>query len=67
VESFDGDRNAALKSLLLRHTFDERELDQIEADNHDYLLQMRTRSELAFGEGRSVTLEQVKRDMGLRT
>lgn len=55
VESFDGDRNAALKSLLLRHTFDERELDQIEADNHDNLCQMRTRSELAFAEGRSVT------------
>jgi len=27
-----------LQSLLLRHTFDKRELDQIEADNPDYLL-----------------------------
>ena len=65
VESFEGDRNAALKSLLLRHTFDESELDQIEADNHDYLLEMRTRSEVGFAEGRFVTFEQVKRDMGL--
>ena len=64
VEAFKGDRNAALKSLLLRHSFDERELDQIEAENHDYLLEMRTRSEAGFAEGRFVTLEQVKRDMG---
>ncbi|MCX6608605.1 MAG: hypothetical protein NTV52_34140 [Acidobacteria bacterium] len=65
IESFEGDRNAAFKSLLLRHSFDESELGQIEADNHDYLLEMKTRSEAAFAEGRFVTFEQVKRDMGL--
>ena len=48
----------------MKASFDDRELDQIEVENHDYFLEMRTRSEVGFAEGRFVTLEQVKRDMG---
>ncbi len=71
VESFEGDRNAALKSLLLRHAFDtthpieEDEMDEIEAGHEGFLRDQLLRAERGFAAGRSTSWEEVKRRAGL--
>ena len=67
----EGDRNAALKSLLLRHAFDithtidEDEMDEVEAGHEEFLRNQLVRAEQGFAAGRSTTWEEVKRRAGL--
>lgn len=71
IESFEGDRNTAFKSLLLRHSFevtdtiDEDEMDRIEADHEDVLRDQLARAEAGFAAVRYTSWEEVKRRAGL--